>query len=215
MFADRSDAGRRLAAALERWRGENPVVLGLPRGGVPVAFEVACKLGAPLDVIVVRKLGVPYQPELGMGSIGEGGVTIINREVVKSAGVSEEVLAEVSQRERHELARRAELLRAGRPAQPLDGRTAIVIDDGVATGSTARAACLAARARSAARVVLATPVAAVGALAVLRQDADDVVCLETPSSFWAVGQWYGDFGQTSDKEVVDLLDRARSGGDVS
>lgn len=210
MFADRSDAGRKLAQGLKRFRDEDVVVLGLPRGGVPVAFEVACELAAPLDVIVVRKLGVPYQPELGMGSIGEGGVRIINREVVEAAGVTEEVLALVDEREREELARRAQFLRAGRPSVPLTDRTAIVIDDGIATGSTARAACLAARARGATRVVMAAPVAAQGVVDALRKDADEVVCLETPSSFWAVGQWYGDFGQTPDEDVVELLDRARS-----
>jgi putative phosphoribosyl transferase len=208
MFVDRSQAGRRLAEELERFRGEGAVVLGLPRGGVPVAYEVACRLGAPLDVIVVRKLGVPYQPELAMGSIGEGGVRIINREVVAATGVTDEQLGRVDQREREELSRQAEFLRAGRPYVPLVDRTAIVVDDGIATGSTARAACLAAQARGAARVVISTPVAARSAVAGLRADADEIVCLETPDYFWAVGQWYADFAQTPDEEVLELLDRS-------
>jgi putative phosphoribosyl transferase len=210
IFADRSDAGRRLAERLIDFAGADVVVLGLPRGGVPVAFEVAEKLPAPLDVIVVRKLGVPFQPELGMGSIGEGDVRIINEDVLRVAGVDPSELAEIENRERAELVRRAHLFRAGRPAVGLSGRIAIVVDDGVATGSTAKAACEVARARGAARVVMATPVASTGAVAALRQEADDVVCLQTPDSFWAVGQWYRDFGQTPDDVVVDLLSRAHA-----
>jgi putative phosphoribosyl transferase len=161
-------------------------------------------------VIVVRKLGVPFQPELGMGSIGEGDVRIINDDVLRVAGVSSDQLAQIENRERTELVRRAQIFRAGRPAVELSGRTAIVVDDGVATGSTARAACRVARVRGADREIMATPVASTGAVATLRQEADDVVCLETPVSFWAVGQWYRDFGQTPEGMVVDLLARAHA-----
>ena len=157
-FLDRTDAGRRLAQRTLHLRGENVVVLGLPRGGVPVAAEVARALRAPLDVIVVRKLGVPVQPELGMGAIGEGGVRIINPEVVAIAHVTDAEIAAVERRERAELERRARRFRGERRRTPLTGRTAIIIDDGIATGSTARAACQVARAQGAARVVLAVPV---------------------------------------------------------
>ena len=207
-FIDRVDAGRRLAAALGHLRGESVVVLGLPRGGVPVAFEVARALGAPLDVIVVRKLGVPFQPELGMGAIGEDGVRIINDEVVRMAGVSETGLAMVEERERAELERRARRFRGDRRRVALEGRTAVIVDDGIATGSTARAACQVARAQGAARIVLAVPVAPVGWTARIGHDADEFVCLETPEKFWAIGQFYDDFSQTSDEEVIACLERA-------
>lgn len=211
-FADRRDAGKRLAERLESFRGDDVVVLGLPRGGVPVAYEVAVALGAPLDVIVVRKLGVPFQPELGMGAIGEGGVRIVNEEIVRAAQVTDAQLAEVERRERAELERRARRFRGDRPPVPLLGRTVIVVDDGIATGSTARAACQVARAHGARRVVLATPVAPPDTVARLRGDADDLVCLESPEPFFAIGQWYADFSQTSDAEVVMLLDRAAQRG---
>lgn len=213
-FADRRDAGKRLAARLGSLRGEDVVVLGLPRGGVPVAYEVAVALGAPLDVIVVRKLGVPFQPELGMGAIGEGGVRIVNEEIVRAAQVTDAQLAEVERRERAELERRARRFRGDRPPVPLAGRTVLVVDDGIATGSTARAACHVARAHGARRVVLATPVAPPDTVARLRGDADDVVCLESPEPFFAIGQWYADFSQTSDAEVVALLERAARRGAI-
>jgi putative phosphoribosyl transferase len=207
-FLDRSDAGRRLANRMLHLRGEDVVVLALPRGGVPVAAEVARALGAPLDVIVVRKLGVPVQPELGMGAIGEGDVRIINPEVVAITHVTDAEIATVERRERAELDRRARRFRGDRPRTPLAGRTAIIIDDGIATGSTARAACQVARAQGAARVVLAVPVAPPSACAALTADADEVICLETPRHFLAIGEWYQDFSQTSDREVVSLLQRA-------
>jgi len=208
MFRDRLDAGRRLAAKLEHLEGEDLVVLGLPRGGVPVAFEVAQALGAPLDVIVVRKLGVPFQPELAMGAIGEDGVLVLQRDVVRMAGVGERELAAVERRERAELERRAGRFRGGRPRPSLEGRTAVVVDDGIATGSTARAACQVARAQGAARVVLAVPVAPRSSVAELSDAADELVVLECPEPFFAVGEWYEDFSQTSDDEVVALLSRA-------
>lgn len=206
-FVDRADAGRRLADRLGFLRGSDVVVLGLPRGGVPVAAEVGRALGAPLDVIVVRKLGVPSQPELGMGAIAEGGVRIFNERVVRMMGVGDEELAGVEEEERVELERRAARLRQGRPPISLAARVAVVVDDGMATGSTARAACRAARGRGAQRVVLAVPVASPEAVAELAQEAE-VICLESPLTLWAVGQWYTDFSQTSDEEVATLLEEA-------
>ena len=208
VFADRADAGRRLAARLQHLAGERVVVLGLPRGGVPVALEVARALGAPLDVIVVRKLGVPFQRELGMGAIGEDGVRVINHEVVRAAGVSVQELAAVEARERAEVQRRAWRYRGGRPRQPLGGRVAVVVDDGIATGSTARAACRIARAHGAARVVLAVPVAPPGWQDRIGGDADELVCVQTPRDFLAIGQFYADFSQATDDEVVACLRRA-------
>ena len=208
VFADRADAGRRLAARLQHLAGERVVVLGLPRGGVPVALEVARALGAPLDVIVVRKLGVPFQPELGMGAIGEDGVVVISQEIVRAAGVSAEELAGVGARERAEVERRAWRYRGGRPRQPLGGRVAVVVDDGIATGSTARAACRIARAHGAARVVLAVPVAPPGWQDRIGGDADELVCVQTPRGFLAIGQFYADFCQVADGEVVACLRRA-------
>lgn len=210
-FADRVDAGRRLAQKLLHLRDEPVVVLGLPRGGIPVAFEVATALGAPLDVILVRKVGVPFQPELAMGALGEDGVRIVNDEIVRTVGVSEHQFADVESRERDELERRALQFRGDRPRVPLAGRTAVVVDDGVATGSTARAACRVARAHGAARVVLAVPVAPRGWTARLGADADELVCLDTPEPFYAIGESYVDFSQTSDDEVIACLERAGAG----
>jgi putative phosphoribosyl transferase len=207
-FIDRTDAGRRLAARLQNLHDDSVVVLGLPRGGVPVAYEVARALDAPLDVIVVRKLGVPFQPEFGMGAIGEDGVRILNREVIRLAGVSASELAEVEARERVELERRVRRYRGDRLREPLEGRTVVVVDDGIATGSTARTACRVARAHGAARVVLAVPVAPLGWEVQLGTDADAFVCLDTPELFSAVGQFYADFSQTSDEEVIACLERA-------
>ena len=210
LFANRREAGRRLAAALRHWASENPVVVGLPRGGVPVAFEVARELAAPLDVIVVRKLGAPFQPELALGAVGEDGAVVINRDVLLRAGLRDDELAELERTERAEVERRARLFREARERVPLAGRTVIVVDDGIATGSTAQAACHVARAQGAARVVLAVPVAPVGIEQRMTPAADEVVCLSTPHHFVAVGQFYADFWQTSDDEVIDLLGRAAS-----
>ncbi len=207
-FIDRSDAGRRLAARLAHLRGEPVVVLGLLRGGVPVAFEVARALGAPLDVIVVRKLGVPFQPELGMGAIGEDEVRVLNPEIVREAGVGEDEIAAVEARERAELDRRVARLCGGRARQRLEGRVAVVVDDGIATGSTARAACQVARAQGAARVVLAVPVAPPGWQAGIGGDVDELICLATPAAFFAIGQFYADFTQTTDQEVAAFLQHA-------
>ena len=209
-FRNRSDAGQRLADRLEHLRGKDAVILGLPRGGVPVAAEVARALAAPLDIILVRKLGVPAQPELGMGAIGESDARVINPDVVRYAQVSEAQMAEVERRERAELQRRAQRFRGGAPHEPLAGRIAVIVDDGIATGSTARAACQVARAMGAARVLLAVPVAPPGADVGMRGDADEVICLEMPARFLAIGEWYEDFAQTSDEEVIALLRAARA-----
>ena len=207
-FTNRVDAGRRLAEQLRHLRGEDVVVLGLPRGGVPVAAEVARVLDAPLDVIVVRKLGVPFQPELAMGAVGEGGSLVVNERVARRAHISEVEFAEVERRERAEVERRARRLRGNRPPLMLPGHIALVVDDGIATGSTGRAACRVARAQGAARVVLAVPVCSPEAARALRAEVDELVCLETPRWFSAVGQFYTDFRQTSDDEVTTLLQQA-------
>ncbi|MCC3769552.1 phosphoribosyltransferase [Streptomyces sp. UNOC14_S4] len=207
-FRDRVDAGRRLADRLEHLRAEPVVVLGLPRGGVPVAYEVARALDAPLDVLLVRKLGVPYHSELGFGAIGEGGVRVVHDDIVRMSRVDEDDLVEVQRREEAELARQAERFRGGRPRVPLTGHTAVVVDDGVATGATALAACRVARAQDAARVVLAVPVAPPDAAQELRPQVDELVCLSMPTLFFAVGEWYEDFSQTSDEEVIELLRRS-------
>ncbi|MGV9611706.1 phosphoribosyltransferase family protein [Nocardia xishanensis] len=208
VFHDRRDAGRQLAERLVHLRDEDPVVVGLPRGGVPVACEVARVLDAPLDVIVVRKLGVPYQPELAFGAIGEDDVRLINDGVVAYAQLTGADMAAVERREREELARRTQRLRRTHPRIPLAGRTVVIVDDGIATGATARAACQVARAHGAQRVVLAVPVAPRDTLAILKDEADEVVCLELPTWFDAVGSWYRRFGQVSDAEVTELLRRA-------
>jgi putative phosphoribosyl transferase len=204
-FADRADAGRRLAELVSDLGRQDVVVLGLPRGGVVVAAEIARALGAPLDVIVVRKLGVPIQPELAMGAIGEDGVRIVAQDVVRRAGVTAEQLASVEKRARAELERQAGLFRRERPRLPLVGRTALLVDDGIATGSSAAAACQVARAHGASRVVLAVPVGSPDAVATLSRMADEVRCLYTPGWLGAIGQFYGNFSQVSDEQVVDLL----------
>jgi putative phosphoribosyl transferase len=219
VFADRVDAGRRLARRLEHLRGQDVVVLGLPRGGVPVAFEVADALGAPLDVLVVRKLGVPFRPELAMGAIGEGGRRVLDAGVLADTQVTEEELLAVEKRERTRLDALVACLRRGRDRVDLRGRIAVIVDDGIATGSTARVACEMARQLGTARVVLAVPVGPAG----IRRDllgADEVVCLSIPRRFLAVGHHYVDFSAPSEEQVVALLDAAeerlyqrRAGGD--
>jgi putative phosphoribosyl transferase len=208
-FRNRSGAGRALAALLGHLRGTDTVVLGLPRGGVPVAFEVARALDAPLDVIIVRKVGVPGQPELAMGAIGEDGVRVVNDEIIRLTGVSAADFSRVEQHERDELQRRARRFRELTPRVDLAGRVAVIVDDGIATGSTARAACRVARAHGADRVVLAVPVAAPESVRALSEDADEIVCVEQPTWLRSVGQWYDDFTQVDDQTVVDLLARAR------
>lgn len=208
-FADRTDAGRRLAAALTRFRGKDLVVCGLPRGGVPVAYEVAAALAAALDVIVVRKLGFPGQPELAMGAVGEGGARFVNETTVQMAGLTPDQLAEVERRASAEVQRAALAFRNGRGPVDRVGRTVLIVDDGIATGSTARAACQVVRVEGAARVVLAVPVAPSGWSATMEDVADEYVCLEEPQHLRAVGNWYLDFSATSDEQVVDCLARSQ------
>jgi putative phosphoribosyl transferase len=205
-FRDRADAGRQLAWRLQQYRTEAPVVVGLPRGGVPVAAEVARALEAPLDVLVVRKLGCPWQPELAMGAVGEDGALVLNPTLIAGIGLAPHDLAGVIRAERDELERRLAHYRGNRPAVPVAGRTVIVVDDGLATGATARAAIGVLRQRGARRIVLAVPVAPPETVTALGGLADEVVALDTPRAFLAIGQRYDDFGQTSDQEVTRLLE---------
>lgn len=212
LFRDRVDAGRRLAFALRRYRDEAPLVLGLPRGGVPVAYEVARALKAPLDVWVVRKLGTPGYEELGLGAISEGGEVYLNDEVVAELGVPQEEVAEIVDRKAAEVEARVQRFRRGKPPPDVEGRTVIVVDDGIATGGTARAALRAVRRRRPRRLVLAVPVASATTLDSLRPEVDEVVCLYADPRLLAIGACYRDFGQTTDDDVVELLERARGGG---
>jgi predicted phosphoribosyltransferase len=204
-FRDRTEAGRLLAARLSPFAAEHPVVLGLPRGGVPVAFEVAAALSAPLDVIVVRKLGVPDQPELAMGAIGENGVRVVDDHILRITGVQPREVDRVERRERAELERRVARYRGDRARVSLQGRVVILVDDGIATGSTARAACRVARALGASRIVLAAPVGPPDVAQRVADDADEVICVSQPEDFSAVGGAYQEFAQTSDEEVEQLL----------
>ncbi|WP_127476564.1 phosphoribosyltransferase [Microbacterium sulfonylureivorans] len=208
IFRDRSEAGRRLAARLADLRAEDVVVLGLPRGGVPVAAEVAAALGAPLDVIVVRKLGVPFQQEVAMGAIGEDGTRLLDLDLISRLGITSAQVHAVEQKERDTLEARIALLRAVRDRVDLTGRTAVVVDDGIATGATASVACQVARALGAHRVIVAAPVGGQDAGRRV-QGADEVICLVQPPAFQGVGAHYQDFGPTSEAEVVDLLEAAR------
>jgi putative phosphoribosyl transferase len=205
-FRDRRDAGRQLAARLTDYQTlADLIVLGLPRGGVPVAFEIAQYLKAPLDVFVVRKLGVPWQPELAMGAIAAGGVEVLNGDVVTAYNIPPHVIRSVAEREGQELLRRQNQYRGERPFPNLSGRTVILVDDGLATGSTMKAAVAAVRQQTPRAVVVAVPVAATTTCRELRGEVDDLVCLHAPIDFSAVGQWYEDFSQTSDEEVRQLL----------
>lgn len=207
VFPDRRAAGAELAEALLGLADERPVVLGLPRGGVPVAYEVAQALRAPLDVLPVRKVGAPDNPELALGAIAEGGVLVLDGATISGQLIGADELEEAVERARAELAARLECYRRGRPATVLAGRTVIVVDDGLAMGATASAALRAVRERGAARVVLAVPVSSRQALERLAPEADEIVCLQAPRDFRAVGVWYRDFDQTSDATVADLLER--------
>lgn len=207
MFADRRDAGRRLADRLARYSQDTPVIVGLPRGGVVVAAEVAERLGAPLDMIVVRKIGCPWQPELGLGAIAEGDIVVRNDALIREAQVTPEALDEVTAREQRELARRVVRYRQDRARYPLQGRAVILVDDGLATGYTARAAIESIRKFGARRVILAVPVASASTATSMRGVADEVVVLETPRWFSAIGEWYRDFAQTSDEDVISLIDQ--------
>jgi putative phosphoribosyl transferase len=208
IFTDRHDAGRELARALAHYAAQDPVVLALPRGGVPVAYEVARALGAPLDLAMVRKIGAPGHPELGLGAVVDGAEpqVVMNASVEEIVGPSAEYVEQQTRRELLEIQRRRKAYLGDRPAIPIRDRTVIVVDDGVATGGTVRAVLQALSKSKARRIVLATPVGPMDTIESLRTQADDVVCLATPEPFYAVGLWYGDFTQTTDKEVIACLE---------
>jgi len=217
LFADRKDAGRKLAAALANFQGQDCLVLALPRGGVPVAAEVALALHAPLDILLVRKIGAPHQPEFAIGAVIDGGAPVIvrNPELIRLSGTTEKQFEMICSQQLNEIERRRNLyLRGYRPMSPTD-RVAIIIDDGIATGATMRAALQATRMRHPKELVLATPVAAPDTLESLRGEVDEVVCLESPENFGAVGRFYADFEQTTDEEVVATLARLRARSDVT
>jgi len=208
-FPNRAEAGRLLAEKLENYAGRSDVVvLGLPRGGVPVAYEVAQRLGAPLDVFVVRKLGVPGFEELAAGAIASGGVRVLNEDVVRALPNADQLIESVTEKETVELERREQTYRDGRPAPELRDRAVILVDDGLATGATMRAAVAALRQRGVAKIVVAAPVGAPDTCRELEQEADETICAIAPEFFQAVGQYYEDFSQTSDEEVRELLSRA-------
>jgi len=209
VFRDRHEAGRLLAGRLAVYADRpDVVVLALPRGGVPVAFEIAAALRVPLDIMVVRKLGVPGHEELAMGAIASGGVKVVNQEVVQYLGLSQAVLESVAATEYQELTRREQAYRGSQGPTIVEGRTVILVDDGLATGSTMRAAVAALRGRHPARIVIAVPTAAPETCEELKVEVDEIVCATTPTPFYGVGQWYDDFSQTTDEEVRDLLERA-------
>ncbi len=211
-FEDREDAGRRLAERLRRYRDERPVVFALPRGGVPVGYEISRSLGAPLDVFVARKLGAPGQPEFGIGAVAPGGVRVLNGNVVERLGIPADYLEAVTRRETAEVERRLRHFRGDRPEPEVRGRTVILVDDGLATGVTARAAVEALKRLEPRRLVLAAPVCAAQTAELLGPEVDELVCLEEPPDLGAIGFWYRNFEQTSDEEVIRLLERARRGG---
>lgn len=208
-FRDRVDAGRRLAAELEPYAAEHPIVLALPRGGVPVGYEVARALSAPLDVWVVRKIGAPFQPELGVGAVAEGGFLYLSSRMLEETGLSEAGLSDQIATKRREVEARVKMFRGEHPRPILRDRTVIVVDDGIATGGTVRAAVQSIRAEGPKKVVLAVPVAAPSVVKELATDVDRVVALLTPVDLMAIGYWYDDFTQVPDDEVVRMLDRAR------
>ena len=209
-FQDRRDAGRRLAGKLSHFMDERPVVFALPRGGVPVGYEISRSLRAPLDVFVSRKLGAPGQPEFGIGAVAAGGVRVLNQDVVRRLGIPDDYIEQVTAQETAEVGRRLRYFRGQRPEPEVGGRTAIVVDDGLATGVTARAAVQALRLRGPRRLILAAPVCAAQTAELLRPAVDELICLESPTDLGAIGFWYRNFEQTSDEEVVELLERARS-----
>jgi putative phosphoribosyl transferase len=216
-FVDRTEAGIALAAALSRFRDQDPVVLALPRGGVTVAFEIARALDAPLDLVVARKIGVPFQPELAMGAVVNGNTPIVvrNDDVIAVVGVSDREFEQVCSSEIAEIKRRRDRYLGGRPPVDVTGKTAIVVDDGIATGATVRAALRATRTRAPKRLVLATPVAPNDTLRELRSEVDEIVCLESHEFFGSIGAYYDDFTQVSDEEVVALLAAAKPASETS
>jgi putative phosphoribosyl transferase len=208
-FRNRSEAGRLLAGALERYKGRPDVlVLALPRGGVPVAYEVATALNAPLDVFIVRKLGVPGHEELAMGAIASGGIRTLNRSVIQQLNIPQQAIDAMAARETEELRRRERLYRGDKPSPAISGRTVILVDDGLATGSTMKAAIAALRRQNPAKIVVAVPTAPADTCEELQREADEVICAVTPEPFYAVGLWYENFEQTTDAEVTELIRRA-------
>lgn len=210
IFKDRTDAGQRLAGHLVRYRDERPVILALPRGGVPVGYEISRALDAPLDVIIARKLGAPGQPELAVGAVAPGGVRVLNERVVRWLAIPEDWLDSAAEKEREEIRRRLKRFRGKRPEPDLKDKTVILVDDGIATGMTVRAAIRTVRAREPRRIVLAVPVCARETAGELSREVDEFVCLETPADLWAIGFWYRNFEQVPDEEVVALLESARA-----
>jgi len=209
-FKDRRDAGQRLAERLGRYWGENPIVLALPRGGVPVGYEVSRSLGAPLDIFIARKLGAPGRPELGIGAVAQDGLRVLNADAVRALGIPKEYIEQVAEREKAEIERRLGLLRGEEYPEPdVRKRTVILVDDGLATGVTARAAIEALRRRDPRRLILAAPVCAAASAELLRPEVDELVCLKTPSGSTAISLWYRDFKQVPDEEVIELLNDAR------
>ena len=208
-FRDREDAGRRLAERLSGYRDEHPVVFALPRGGVPVGYEISHALGAPLEVCVARKLGAPGQPEFGIGAVAPGGVRILNEDVVRRLGIPDDYVEKITEQETAEVERRLRHFRGERPEPEIRGRTVILVDDGLATGVTARAAVKALRRLQPRRLILAVPVCAAQTAELLDPEVDELVCLEAPPDLGAIGFWYRDFSQTSDEEVIELLESAR------
>jgi putative phosphoribosyl transferase len=208
-FRDREDAGRRLAERLSRYREERPVVFALPRGGVPVGYEISRALGVSLEVFVARKLGAPGQPEFGIGAVAPGGVRILNEDVVRRLGIPDDYVERITERETAEVERRLRHFRGDRPEPEVRDRTVILVDDGLATGVTARAAVKALRRLEPRRLILAAPVCAAQTAGLLDPEVDELVCLEAPPDLGAIGFWYRDFSQTSDEEVIELLESAR------
>jgi putative phosphoribosyl transferase len=207
-FKNREDAGRQLAERLVHYQDEDPIVLALPRGGVPVGYEVSHALQAPLDVFVARKLGAPGRPELGIGAIAQGGVRVLNAYSVQVLGITEEYIEQVAEIEAAEIERRLRLLRGDRPEPEVRERTVILVDDGLATGATALAAIRALRRRAPRRLILAVPVCAEQTVMDIRSEVDDLVCLKTPSDLLAISLWYRNFEQVPDEEVIELLERS-------
>jgi predicted phosphoribosyltransferase len=211
LFNDRVDAGRKLAKDLLKYANRSDVlILALPRGGVPVAFEVAKELNVKMDVFIVRKLGVPGNEELAMGAIASDNIRVLNEDVVMSFQIPERVIDTVAEKERRELERRERAYRGDRPKPEIEGSTVILIDDGLATGATMRAAAAALKTKNPAKIVIAVPTAAPDTCEIFRKEVDEIICLATPEPFYGVGAWYEDFSQTTDKEVCELLDKAAS-----
>lgn len=210
VYDDRHDAGRALVPEVRRFDLHDPLILGLPRGGVPVAYEIAVALSAPLDILLVRKLGAPFQPELAIGAIASGGIQVLNEELVKRVrGLDDDTLENIVARETLELERREKEYRGDRPFPGLEGKDVVLADDGMATGATMRAAAESVRAQQPSKLLVAVPTGSVSAVRSVTPLVDRVICLETPAEFYAVGQFYRNFGQTTDEEVRDLLDKAR------